>query len=445
VPPTAATPTPPETFESQLAALRDEVRALRAEVSRAPPPAKPEPPARPIGWEAFRPWVVPPEGISLGGFVQLQYESHQNSQDQLFQGGILQNQDRFVLRRARVNVVEWEYFALALELDANTVSGPQVDLRKAEGTVQYRPDRKRPAIVSATLGQFDTPFGYENVEVPRTRWFMEESLTARSLWPGTSDLGVRFAGALGFFRWTIAALNGHPLGEPSPYALQDPIGVKDVVLRFGVDVRPRDDFQIAGGISSSHGRGFHGGTDTTKPGLQFHDLGAGPGVVGPGEVIATAGQTGTASQSFDRSALGADVRAHLRWRLGVTKLYGELYVAQNMDRGLFIADPVATRVDVRELGFYVALVQEIGRYGFVGFRLDTYDPNSDAFDKRRDRTFPYDQAITTYAPLVGVMWPDRARLAFEYDFIKNALARDASGVPTSLKMDAWTLRLQVQL
>ncbi len=398
----------------------------------------------PIGWEASRPWAVPPEGISFGGYVQSQYESHENSQNQLFQGGALQNQDRFLIRRARFDAVgEWEYVALALELDANNVEGPQVDLKKAEATLQYRPDRKKPAILSATLGQFDTPFGYELIEVPRTRWFMEDSMVARALWPGTSDLGIRFAGALGFFRWTIAAMNGHPEGELSPYALQDPIGVKDVVFRFGADLTPRDDFHIAGGISSSHGKGFHAGTDTTKSTLQFQD--PGDGVVRPGTIVASLGETGSASQTFERWALGADVRAQLRWRLGTAKIYAEMFVAQNMDRGLFVADPVSTGVDMRELGYYVGFVQEIGRYGVVGFRFDTYDPNSDAFDSRRARTFPYDQSITTYAPLVGITFPDRARLVFEYDFIQNALARDSAGVPTRLKMDTWTLRLQVQL
>jgi hypothetical protein len=81
----------------------------------------------------------------------------------------------------------------------------------------------------------------------------------------------------------------------------------------------------------------------------------------------------------------------------------------------------------------------------VGFRYDVYDPNSDAFDSRRARLLPYNQAITTYAPLVGLTLPERARLSFEYDFIKNALGRNDLGVPASLKMNTWTVRLQVQL
>jgi hypothetical protein len=449
----AKTPTPKTAASPQAAdRLRDAPReGMREGAPDAPAntaPAnrakQPDPPEHPVGWEAFRPWVVPAEGISTFGYVQLQYESHQDSRNQLFQGGALQNKDRFDVRRARlVATGEWQYTALVLEFDANTVSGPQVDLKKAEGSLQYRPDRKKPALIMATLGLFDTPFGYELVEIPRTRWFMEQSTAARALWPGTSDVGVRLAGAAGFFRWTIAALNGHPQGEVSPYALQDPIGWKDVVLRFGVDVKPRDNFQIAGGISSTRGKGFHAGTDATPAGVQWVDANR-DGILQPNEVIGVPGQAARASQTFDRSALGADLRMYFRSGLGVTKVYGELVVASNMDRGLFVADPALTQVDQRELGYYVGFVQEIGHYGVVGFRYDVYDPNLDAFDSRRARLLPYNQAISTYSPLIAVTLPGRARLTFEYDFISNALGRDSRGVPTSLAMNTWTLRLQVQ-
>jgi hypothetical protein len=405
---------------------------------------EPDLPAHPLGWEAFRPWVVPAEGIATLGYLQLQYESHQDSLNQLFQGGAPQNKDRFDVRRARlISTGEWQYVAYVLELDANTVSGPQVDLRKAEGSLQYRPDRKKPALVMATLGMFDTPFGYEVVEVPRTRWFMEPSTAARALWPGSADVGVRLAGAASFFRWTVAVLNGHPLGETSPYALQDPIGWKDVVARFGVDVTPRENFHIAGGISSTRGKGFHAGTDATPASIQWIDANR-DGQLQPNELKGIPAQSARPSQTFDRFALGADLRLHFRSRLGVTKIYGEVVVASNMDRGLFVADPALTHVDQRELGYYVGLVQEIGRYGVVGFRYDLYDPNLDAFDKRGGALLPYGQAITTYAPLIGVTLPERFRLTFEYDFIANALGRDSRGVPASLAMNTWTLRLQVQ-
>jgi hypothetical protein len=401
-------------------------------------------PLAPLGAEAFRPWVVPPDGISTLGYLHLQYESHQDSHNQLFQGGALQNKDRFDVRRARLIATgEWQYTAFVLELDANTVNGPRIDLRKAEGTLQYRPNRQTPAIVSATMGMFDTPFGYEVVEVPRTRWFMEPSTAARALWPGSSDVGVRLAGAASFLRWTIAVLNGHPQAETTPYALQDPTAWKDVVLRCGIDVTPRDDFHLAGGVSSTRGKGFHAGTDTVPAGVQWVDANR-DGWVQANELMGIPAQAARPSLTFDRFAVGADLRLHLRSRLGVTKLYGEVVIASNMDRALFVADPALTHVDQRELGYYVGLVQEIGRYLTVGFRYDVYDPNLDAFDSRGAKLLPYSQAITTYAPLLALTLPQRARLSFEYDVIDNALGRDSRGVPANLPMNTWTLRLQVE-
>ncbi len=442
--PAGATAT--ETLEQQVAELREEVRAMRdAPPVRPPEEKKPAPLEHPLGWEAFWPWVLPPDGLSYGAYVQGQYETHQDSEDQLLQGGAVENKDRYSIRRARVSLLgEWQYAAFALEVDANTTNGPQVDLRKAEASLQYRPDRKKPPMIMATVGQFDTPFGYELVESPRTRWFMERSVLSRAFWPGEPDLGLRLAGALGFFRWTIASINGNPLGESSPYALQDPLAAKDVVFRFGVDAAPREDLQIAGGISATRGKGFHAGTDATKSGLQWVDIN-GDGMIQTIELQPIIGRAATPSQSFDRWAAGADVRVNVKTPLGVTKVYAELIAAANMDRGLFVADPIAAGADQRELGFYAGVVQEICRYGVVGFRFDMYDPNSDALDKRGGKLLPYSQVITTASPLIGLTLPDgRVRLALEYDIIHNGLARDTAGVPTNLKENTLTVRLQVQ-
>jgi Phosphate-selective porin O and P len=451
---------PDATLQRDLDALREEVRSLRAEVeaAHAPPPpsgtkANDEERTGPskaavhhaLGYEPFWPWVLPPEGISVGGYLQSQYESHQDSQDQLFQGGAPMNKNRFSVRRARVGLTgDWEYAAVALQLDANTTNGPQVDLRKAEASLQYRPDRAKPPILMATLGQFDTPFGYELVESPHTRWFMERSTASQAFWPAEPDLGARFAGALGFFRWTIALLNGEPLGEKSPYVLQDPNSAKDAVFRFGFDAKPVENVQTAGGISALRGTGFHAGTDATKSTIQWTDQN-GNGMIEPIEQGAILGQAATPSQNFDRWAVGADLRTSVRTLLGVTKVYGEFMLGSNMDRGLYVADPTLTKIDQRELGFYAAVTQEIDRYGVIGFRFDYYNPNFDALDSRAGQLIPFSEAIKTYSPLIGLVLPERARLLFQYDIVKDALARSAAGVPTDLKNNAWTLRLQVEL
>jgi hypothetical protein len=296
----------------------------------------------------------------------------------------------------------------------------------------------------ATIGQFDTPFGYELVESPRTRWFMERSQSSQGFWPGEPDLGFRLAGALAFFRWTISAVNGEPLGEKSPYALQDPNASKDVIFRFGFDTLPRADLQIAGGVSALRGTGFDPGQDATKPGLQWQDQNDN-GIVDPGEIMAASPAVARPSQNFQRWAAGADLRLNYRSALGVTKVYGEFLLGSNMDRNVYFADPIKTAIDQRELGYYVALLQDLGSYAVVGFRYDVYDPNSNLFDKRQGLLVPYSEAVKTASPLVGLTLPDRARLVFQYDVVRNALARTAQGVPTDLKANVWTLRLQVQL
>jgi hypothetical protein len=400
-------------------------------------------PQHPLGQESFWPWIVPPEGLSASAYVQGQYENHQDSQDQVSQSGQPLNKNRFSVRRARASLMgEWEYAAGVLELDTNTTNGPQVDLRKAEASLQYRPDRSRPPLLMATLGLFDVPFGYEVTEASRTRYFMEMTTAATAFFPGQADLGIRLAGALGFFRWTLAAQNGEPLGESSSFVLTDPNDAKDVVFRFGFDTSPMKDLHLAGDCSALRGRGFHAGTTATGSSLQWHDLNE-DGLAEQSEITGVPGQAGSPSQSFDRWAVGADLRVHYRWWLGDLKVYGEAVLAQNMDHGLFVADPVTTGVDQRELAFYAAAVQEVTRWGLVGLRYDYYDPNSNAFDKRGGRLLPYSEAIRTLSPLVGLVVP-HARLFLQYDMISNAFARSDAGVPTSLKDNVWTVRLQVE-
>jgi hypothetical protein len=171
----------------------------------------------------------------------------------------------------------------------------------------------------------------------------------------------------------------------------------------------------------------------------------GDGQIQPNELMGVPGSAATPSQTFTHWAVGVDLVLRLRTWLGWSMLYGEATVATNLDRGLFVADPVGTGVDVRELGFYVALVQEVTRYGLVGFRFDYYDPNADFLQSTAGKLLPVSRALQTFSPLVGVQLPDRARLSFEYAAVRNLLGLDTKGVPTSLAMNHFAVRLQVQL
>ena len=200
-----------------------------------------------------------------------------------------------------------------------------------------------------------------------------------------------------------------------------------------------------GGVSGVTGRGFHAGTSVTKSSVTWRDANDN-GVVDPNELIGVAAQAETPSKSFARFAVGGDLQLYVKTPLGETMLYGEIVTAKNLDRGFFVADPVAPPgVDLREFGWYVGILQPITEYGIVGFRAEYYDPNADSSEQRAAKILPLKNSVRTYSPLVGLQLPKRARLLFQYDIIRDHLARDAQGVPTDLRNDAWTLRLQVHL
>ncbi len=421
-------------------------------IAAAKPIAKPSPPP-PIREEGWLEKIVAP--FSVVAFMQTDIHGSQASEDEVQQGGALLNEDHFVLKTTRIRFdATWTYVHAQLELEANTVKTPTIRPYHAFGSLRV-PNPKEPkglALAQASLGLFDTPFGYEGPESPRLRWFMDRTTSSKAFFPGVPDLGLWVYGALGPFRWSFAAMNGEPLD--SVYQGLAPVSAKQVVMRLGFDAHVRDDLEISGGASSLRGRGFHPGAAAGKNVITWNDINE-DGAIQPAELVGQAATAAIPSQLFDRWAIGADVQARLKTKLGMTTLGAEMTVAQNLDRGVYIADPVLLGQDTRELGAYAAITQEITKWAVVGFRFDYYDPNLDAFDKRAGKLIPTQQAIMTFSPLVGVAIPGvfvhgnreygKARVVFQYDFIRDHLARNALGLPDDLSNDAWTVRLQVEL
>lgn len=384
--------------------------------------------------------------IDLGGYVQAEYQSHADSENQVRQGGALLNQNRFLIRRARVNLKRvWQYSSLEVELDGNTTSGPSIGLYRAEASLFLVPkqDKDAPPYLQLTAGMFRLPFGFETPESSRTRWFMERTQTSRALFPSEIDVGARLSGGYSVFRYAVALTNGEPLGSRG-FPLQDPNKSKDITWRLGAVTRPTKSLGIDGGVSLNTGKGFHRGTDATKGIVTWSDTNE-DGVVQPAELIGNPSTAEVTSADFKRWAMGADLQLRLDTALGTTTLLGEFILAQNLDRSFFPADPVQTQLDAREFGWHVALLQQITRYGIVGARIEFYDPNADATDRRAGKTMPAKNTVWAVSPMLGLNLPDRARLAFQYDFIRDYLARDKLGVPADLSNNQWTLRLQVNL
>jgi hypothetical protein len=442
-----------QALEEKINQLSEGLAAERARRTSPPGAAPPTPPA-PVGTgpkpemvaKPGEAWLEALRSVVVTSYVQSQYESHDDSQDQLRQGGVPLNQNRFLIRRGRLKLErEWEYGAVMIELDGNTTRGPAFVLHHAEASVQWRGDNVAPAapLVRLTLGLFDTPFGDELVESPRTRFFTERSLASRDFFPSEPDLGVRLAGEIGWFRYAFAVVNGEPNAVANGFPLQDPNQAKDLVAKIGANVTT-DAFELAGDVSVLEGTGFVKGSDATKNAVVWNDTMPADGNLRPSELTGNPALAATPSRNFRRWAVGADAKIRLRWVLGWTQVHGELQLASNLDRGQFVANPTLTS-DVRELGFYAGFVQEVTPFFVLGFRADYYDPNADVTDTQQGKLVPTNQRVVTFSPLVGAQLPRRTRLVFQYDFIRDHLARNALGVPTDLKNDAWTLRLQGEL
>jgi hypothetical protein len=153
------------------------------------------------------------------------------------------------------------------------------------------------------------------------------------------------------------------------------------------------------------------------------------------------------SQNFSRSAFGADVLLSVRTAtLGKTTAYAEVTWAKNLDRGFLIADPYGSLGrDMREKGYYLALVQDLGQHLQAGIRYDRYDPDQDSTDRVGATVLLSSQVVSTLALALAARWKLGGltnRLLVEYDINRNHLGRDQGGLSTNLASNAFTLRAE---
>jgi len=382
-------------------------------------------------------------GLGLTGFAQGDLVVRQSSVDQLNPSGAPLNQELFQIRRARLRAtVDRWWVAGAIELDGNTVNGPQARLIGAEASLKWPPERGNPVpIVMATMGLFKIPFGFEIGQSDRERLFIDRTTATRALFPGEYDVGARLQGGWRVFRYAVAVQNGNPMGDRA-FPVRDPNAAKDVSGRVGVDVPMAPGFWVAGGASGLRGTGFHAGTAATKAVVQWSDTN-GNGAPDPGETVIVPGAAAQPSQNFTRFAFGGDLRLGLTMpKLGATMIYGEVVLAKNMDRAILPADPVSFSRDYREFGVYGGLTQELGPSAMVGVRYDFYNPDADSTNQVMGAQLPTALSYQTLAIAAALRGPS-GRLIAEFDLNRNHNGRDIQGNPANLADNAFFVRGEV--
>lgn len=352
------------------------------------------------------------------------------------------NEVAISIRHAHLGVAASRWlFAASVEADVNTVSSVNLRLYAAELSVRWPIEGSRP-LVQLRAGLVRIPFGVDTQQGLLQRAFLEPSTMVQALFPGSYDLGLELSGAWRFLRYRLAVMNGEPVGERALPA-KDPNAAKDVVGRLSAVGSPVAPLTLEAGASALSGTGFHAGAPATKDSIVWRDANE-DGQAQMTELQVIGGQPATPSADFSRFALGADVRARLELPVvGALELRGELIWASNLDRGLFVADPVATGQGSRELGWAVELTQALPWGFLVGARFDTYDPDADAVDLQGSQRVPRDASVTTWSALVSWRWERTARLSVQYEHRRNTLGRGLNGAPTTLGSDRLAVRAEV--
>ena len=351
------------------------------------------------------------------------------------------NEETIAVRRGffRVEAHRDDYFA-ELELDGNTVVGPAARLQTAQ-VGWLLGDRKAP-LVRVRAGLLMIPFG---VQVPinaRDRYFMEQPTFLRALFPGDVDAGASANGAYELVRWSIAAMNGAPAGD-AQWQGRDPASSFDLLGRLGTDIPLPHRGRFVAGVSAMTGTGLHPGTPPTKDSVQWVDENM-DGLIQITELMDVPGSSGEPSQTFSRNALDLDATAHWCLRgLGHGMVQFEGAIAKNLDRGVIYADPIARSRDVRELGFALAVEQDLGAYALAGVRYDRYDADRDAAERDGVTTVYTHEVFSTVSVMAAGRWKS-GRLIGQYDHVTNPFGRADNGAPTTQRADRVTLRAQVE-
>ncbi|WP_394825324.1 porin [Pendulispora albinea] len=316
--------------------------------------------------------------------------------------GTTTNPDMFRIRRARLKfeLTANEYAKVIIEIDPFPTGGLQgagtgTIGRQVEAvaTIPWSKDVK----TEIGMGIMKLPFGYSILQSDADRPFIERNWYEQNMTPGEFDVGVRAATtALDKKLSVVAAVfNGVTQGEKNFTVLPDVNRGKDVVGRAAYNFGP---FDV--GVS---------------------------GIFGHAAVVDA---TALKFKQYKRWGVNFEAAVHHKFvkSLGNTKVFAELVLAQNLDRGTKYAFALPTipaniNDDVGshdERGLMVRLEQDLTDWFTLGFRYDMYTPDSAQKNNARD----------TYGFLGSVNFAKGLKLLLEFDHAIDNVHRPGSAAPS---------------
>jgi hypothetical protein len=346
-------------------------------VEAVPPPAEAPPAALPdrVGelegkmegltesLAATQSTLAPISKLKFSGYIQGRYEWREDSRSGVDTSNRPTNFDRFLVRRARLKATyTGENAEYMLQIDA---TGDGVVLRDAEATFV---DTWTPAALRITAGQFKLPFGYEVLQSSGDREMPERARVIRALFPNERDRGVRVQSRWEWFRFSGAAVNGNFTND-AVYTTFDQNRYSDLYGRIGGDFD-----WIVFGISGAFGQKILTPT-ITQARVTGTDANM-DGMISGDEVVLLTPTSVPVSRLYDIWRVGADVQTYFNTPIGGLALKGELVLGKETNLAFRGTSQDACR-DLKQFGWILTGIQNIGdSFGFVA-RLDQYNPNRD--------------------------------------------------------------------
>lgn len=298
--------------------------------------------------------------LKISGYLQAQYVHDDSSENALGGSSGTRNRDQFSVRRGRVKftyqATKTSRFVLQPDISSSGVSLKEGYVELTEPWTRWKH--------TLTAGQFNWPFGFENLYSSSQREVPEHSRVVRVLFPGEFDRGVMLSGRApdAKFNYRVAVVNG-----TGTVRSDDLNKRKDVVARAG---------------------------------YSFGAFNVGASIYRGSELIATS--TDAAGRDFPKQRQGVD----FQWTtplpgLGIRGEYitGKQAPASGTDR--------ADSFDVG--GWYVYAIQNIGKRHQFAVRLDEYDPDTNRGDNR----------IRGLTPSYSFHWDANSKVMAAYELIET--------------------------